>query len=334
MLLTGQVYDNGTGKGIPYASVTITESDGKTFLGGVAADEYGLFLLDSPKLDNSKYLYVSSTGYMPVLVDDDVYLQSAQIGLDQASNLPVVYVSPSNNSQNEWVMFLLLGGGLLLLFTTAKKEKKVSGVAIPTLSQNQWVDIALKIGIPVAIFFLVVKPILVALNLLPDKQEQVQNQSDQTAQNQQQQLGNYNTSDNHARTAAELDSVAVALRNATGNWYGYDWKIISQQLTWIPGMTTADARYFLGSFVKRNGYTFYRWYQNEFIDAVIFQKFTWDDVVWTPGWGGTGGMAAYDYSAYYAKMGINENNARTFSWPEVINKFLSYVYQLAGVAKQ
>jgi len=332
MLVTGQVYDNGTGKGIPYASVTITDTDGKTFLGGVAADEYGLFLLDSTKLDNSKYLYVSSTGYMPVLVDDDVYLQSAQIGLDQASNLPVVYVTPGSNQQNEWVMYLLLGGGLLLLFATAKKEKKVSGFAIPTLSQNQWVDIALKIGIPIAIFFLVVKPILVALNLLPDKREQQQQQSDDQAQNQQQQLGVWNSSDNHQYTQSVIDGVAVALRNDTLHNYGYNWGDLPYQLTWLVGMTSADARYFLGTFVKKNGLTFYRWYQEKFADALIVATFNWDTVVFNPAWYESG--TAHDYSAYYNKVGITKTNAGAMEWWEVVKKFTDYVYHVAGVTPQ
>jgi hypothetical protein len=332
MLLSGQVYDNGTGKGIPYASISITENDGTTFLGGIAADEYGLFYLDSPALDNGKYLYVTSTGYMPVLIDDDVYLQSAQIGLDQAGTLPTVYVTPGSKSHNEWLLYLLFGGGFVLLLTTAKKEKRVSGVKVPTLSQNQWIDIALKIGIPVAIFFLIIKPILVALNLLPDKQEQQQNQSDQTAQNQQEKLGVYHSTDNHSHTAAEMDSVAVALRDSTQSWYGYDWNILAYQLTWIPGMTTADAQYFLGAFVKKNGYTLYRWYRNEFVDAIVLQHFDWDNVVWKPGWGGTG--TPHDYSVYYNKLGITENNASKFSWPDVVKTFVTYVYHLAGVALQ
>lgn len=333
MILTGQVYDNETGRGIPYASIQISsDASGSTFLGGVVADEYGLFYLDSAKLDASPYLYVTSVGYLPVLVDDNVYTNSAQIGLDRAGDLPVVYVTPTGNKQ-DWFLYLL-GGGLVLLLATARKEKKekVNGLQIPTLSQNQWVDIALKIGIPVAVFFLVVKPILVALNILPDKREQLQQQSDDQAQNQQQQLGVYNTSDNHSYSQSVIDGVAVALRNDTLHAYGYNWGDLPYQLTWLVGLTSADARYFLGTFVKKNGLTFYRWWQEKFSDAFIVADFDWNIVVFDPTWYESG--TAHDWSAYYNKVGITESNANSMDWWQVVQKFVDHVYSLAGVAKQ
>lgn len=330
MILTGQVYDNQTGSGIPYASVQITDVDGSTFLGGAAADEHGLFYLDSPQLDTSKYLYVTSTGYLPVLIDDDVYTKSGQIGLDQAGDLPTVYVTPSTGNKSDWLMFLLFGGGLVLLLATGRKQKKVSG--LPTLSQNQWVDIGLKIGIPVAIFFMVVKPLLVALNLLPDKREQTQGDSDRAAESEQKALQDYRSTDNHTYPQSTLDSIAVALRNDTHDWWGYEWQDLAYQLAFLPGFTVADARYFLGTFVAKNGYTLYRWYFEEFEDAQIWQSFDWGNVYWPPSWGGTG--TPYDYRPSFEKMGINENNARLFNWTDVVNKFITYVYQLAGVTKQ
>jgi hypothetical protein len=202
------------------------------------------------------------------------------------------------------------------------------------LADNEWVDIGLKVGIPIGIYFFVVKPILVSANLLPDKQERAQSESDKQAQNQQQQLGVYNAGDNHSYSALTIDDVAVALRNATSNWYGYDWDAIAAQLAWLPGMTVADGRYFLGTFVRKNGYTFYQWYLDKLVNAAVFSHFTWDDVQWEPGWGGTGGRAAYDYSAYYERVGITESNADTFSWSEAVNKFVSYIYSLTGVVKQ
>lgn len=330
MILSGQVYDNSTGRGIPYASVQISDSSGTAFLGGTIADQYGLFYLDSTKLDASPYLYVTSVGYLPVLVDDDVYTASAQIGLDQAGDLPAVYVTPQRTQ--EWFIYILLGGGLVLLLATARKEKKVSGLKIPTLSQNQWVDIALKVGIPVAVFFLVVKPILVALNILPDKREQLQAQSDDQAQNQQQQLGVYDSNDNHSYSQSVIDGVAVALRNDTLHAYGYNWGDLPYQLTWLVGFTAADARYFLGTFVKKNGLTFYRWWQEKFSDAFIVANFGWDIVVFDPSWYESG--TAHDWSAYYNKVGITESNAGSMEWWQVVQKFVDHVYSLAGVTKQ
>lgn len=331
MLLTGQIIDNQTLIGIPFASIQITNDDATANLGGTVADENGLYLLDSPQLDGSP-LYISSTGYLPVLVHDDVYTTTGIIGLDQFGELPAVVVTP--HKHDEWLIWLLVGGGLLLLIATAKKEHKVKGVTIPKLADNQWVDIALKIGIPVAIFFLVIKPILVKLNILNDKAEQQQSESDQQAENQQQQLGSYNSADNHSYTSAQLDQAAVQLRDATAHWYGYDWASLAAGLTWIPGMTGADARYFIGTFVKKNGQTLYRWYLDKFRNATIFKYFTDNDILWETGWGGTGGKQPYDYRSYYAKMGITLENASDFSWSEVVNKFISYAYQIAGITQQ
>lgn len=332
MILTGQVYDNSTGRGIPYASIQITDANAQTFMGGVVADVDGLYYLDSVKLDASPYLYVTSTGYLPVLIDDDVYTNSGQIGLDRAGDLATVYVTANKVTIQDWFLYVLFGGGLVLLLATARKEKKVSGLTIPKLSQNQWVDIALKIGIPVAIFFLVVKPILVALNILPDARERQQSTSDQAAETEQKNLKVYSSSDNHTYSQSVLDGIAVALRNDTHDWWGYEWPDLAYQLAFISAFTVADARYFLGSFVDKNGYTFYRWYFEEFEDAQIWQSFDWDKVVWSPGFGGSGNP--YDYSAQYQKMGITESNASLFSWKDVVNKFMSYVYQLAGITKQ
>lgn len=331
MLITGQVYDNQTGQGIPYASVQIADAAATHFLGGVAADADGLFLIDDPNLAGNS-LYVSSTGYVPVLVSDNVYTDGALIGLDQAGNLPVVYVSPKPKSENEWFIYLLFGGGLALLLATAKKKKRVSGVTIPKLSQNEWVDIALKIGIPVGIFFLIIKPILVALNILPDKQERLQQQSDDQATTQQQQLGVYDSNDNHTYPQSTIDAVAVALRNDTTHQYGYNWGDFPYQLTWLVGMTAADARYFLGTFVKKNGYTFYQWYKDKFADAFILAPFNWETVVFEPAWYENG--APHDYSAYYTKVGINQDNAGSFEWWAVVKKFVDLIYSRAGVTQQ
>jgi len=331
MLITGQVYDNQTGQGIPYASVQIADATATHFVGGAAADADGLFLIDSPDLAGN-YLYVTSTGYVPVLINDAVYTDNALIGLDQSGNLPVVYVSPKPKNENDWLIYLLFGGGLVLLLATAKQKKKVSGVAIPKLSENQWVDIALKIGIPVGIFFLVVKPILVALNILPDKQERQQQQSDDQATNQQQQLGVYNSDDNHTYPQSTIDAVAVALRNDTAHQYGYNWGDFPGQLTWLVGMTAADARYFLGTFVKKNGYTFYQWYKDKFADAFILAPFNWETVVFQPAWYESG--TPHDYSGYYSKVGITQSNADSLEWWAVVKKFVDLIYTRAGVTQQ
>lgn len=331
MILTGYIYDNQNGQGIPYATVRITDNDGDNLQDGIIADGYGYFSIDSPQLDGQGWLYVSSAGYQPVMVNSGVFQESGDIGLYRAGDLaPVVVTAAPNKRNDKWMIFLLAGGGLALVLADGKRKKRVSG--IPTLSQNQWIDIALKIGIPVAVFFLVVKPILVALNLLPDKREQVQNESDEQATNQQGTLADFRGTDNHTYNQSTLDSIAVALRNDVQDWWGYEWRDIAKQLAYFTGLTAADARYLLGTFVKKNGYTLWQWYYQEFEDALVFTRFDWDDIYWNPGWGGTG--VPYDYRANYEKLGINSSNASNFSWANVVEKFVNYVYTVAGVAKQ
>lgn len=332
MVLTGQVYDNQTGQGIPYASVQITDSTATSFMGGTAAAEDGTFELDNPLLNTgTSYLYVTSTGYVPVIVSDEVYINNGKIGLDEAGGLPVVYVMPKSH-ENDWIIYLLFGGGLYLLLAYGEKERKVSGVQIPKLSQNQWIDIALKLGIPIAIYFLIVEPILIALNILPDKNEKKQKQSDDRAAVDQSALAVYNSTDNHTYPQSTIDAVAVALRNDTSHAYGYNWGDFPYQLTWLPGMTYADARYFLGTFVEKNGYTFYQWYKDKFADAFILAPFNWETVVFDPAWYESG--EPHDYSAFYAKVGITEDNAGSLEWWAVVKKFIDLIYSRANVTQQ
>lgn len=333
MNLNGYIYDNISGQGIPFATVMITNNEGDSLQDGTVANGYGFFDIDSPLLDGPGWLYVSSTGYQPVLVNPGVFQESGDIGLDRSGDLvPVVVTATRTKSNDKWMIFLLAGGGLALLLSEGKRKRKVSG--IPTLSQNQWIDIGLKIGIPLAVFFLVVKPLLVFLNLLPDKQEQAQSASDEQATNEQKSLATYTSSDNHTYNQATLDSIAVALRNDTKEWTGYYWADIAKQIAYFTGFTRADARYFLGTFVKKNGYTLYQWYYNEFDNAYILAPFAWDVIFYEPHWYDIITAPAHDYRANYAKLGINEDNADTFNWTMVIDKFVTYVYTVAGVSKQ
>ena len=332
MNLSGYIYDNISGQGIPFATVMITDNEGDSLKDGTVANGYGFFDIDSPLLDGQGWLYVSSTGYQPVLVNPGVFQESGDIGMDRSGDLVPVVVTATQKKENNWMIFLLAGGGLALLLAEGKRKRKVSG--IPTLSQNQWIDIGLKIGIPLAVFFLVVKPLLVWLNILPDQQEQAQTASDEQATNEQKSLGTYSSSDNHTYSQATLDGIAVALRNATKDWMGYNWPEVAKQIAYFTGFTRADARYLLGTFVKKNGYTLYQWYFNEFDNAYILAPFVWEVVYYEPHWYDITTAPAHDYRGNFAKLGITEDNANTFNWPVVINKFVTYVYTVAGVSKQ
>lgn len=329
MFLKGYVYDNQTGNGIPYASVTITDSNGNTFNKGTAADQYGYFELTNDLLDTVGWLLVSSAGYKTILVNPGVFQESGDIGLDESDTLPVATVTYKIKKE-DWPLYVLGGGTLALLFKKADERKRITG--LDPKQTSEWLDLALKIGIPVVLFFVIVKPLLVKLGLLPDPTEKAQTQSDKDAAAAQGKLNTWNNGDNHTYNQATLDSVAVALRNTTANWYQYKWGDIPALLAYIPGMTTADGIYFLGTFVDKNGETLWTWYKAKFQDSVIIQSFDWGNVVFTAGWGATG--SSYDYSGSFNRVGINEDNASTFDWEQVMGKFVSYVYDLTKIAKQ
>lgn len=332
MLLTGYIFNSSTGDGIPFANIYITDQEGENPAHGTESNQDGYFTLDSPLLDSGGWLLVSSAGYQPVLVAPGVYQDSSNIGLDISGNLaPVVYTQKLPKKEQDYLIPLLVGGGLLaVLLMQGEKRKRVKGVT--ALQANEWLGLAIKIGIPVLIYFVVVQPLLQKLGILPDKKKKQQNASDQAAAQEQGQLANYNAQENHTYNKATLDSVAVALRMATADWWGYEWRDLARQLAYIPGFTAADARYFLGTFVDKNGYTLYQWFYQEFEDALVFKSFDWDDVYWNPGFGGTG--TPYDYRQSYQKMGINEQNAGKYSWTNVVRTFVSYVYQVANVTMQ
>jgi hypothetical protein len=198
-------------------------------------------------------------------------------------------------------------------------------------------DVLIKIAVPVigvgAAYFLIVKPLLIKLGLLPNPQEQAANQSDQQAADNQADLFKvWSNNVNHTYTQTELDAIAVTLRNSTTDWWGYKWPDLAASLPHFTGMTVGDARYFLGTFVTKNGFTLYQWWLQKFQNADIIYGFSWDWVYWQPGTGGSG--IAYDYRLNYARFGINEGNAGTYSWKDVVKVFVDYVYKVAGVTEQ
>jgi len=330
MNLSGYIYDVTNGDGIPFATVSVTDVDAQTLRDGTIANDYGYFAIDSPYLDNQGFLYVTSAGYRPVLVDPGVFQESGDIALDRAGDLTPVVVTPGTGANNKWIIFLVLGGGLAWLISQGSKQKRIKGVT--AMEARDWAKLGLQIGLPIAVIFFVVKPILQKLGLWPDARDKAQQASDEQAQNDQGAMSDYRATENHTYTSTTLDSIAVSLRNAVQDWYGYEWRDIARNLAYFTGMTKADARYFLGTFVKKNGYTLYQWYYQEFEDALVFTPFDWDDIYWQPGWGGTG--QAYDYRGNFQKLGVTESNAGSLSWSDVVQKFVSYLYTIADVTMQ
>lgn len=330
MDLSGYIYDVTSGEGVPFATVSVTDYNAQTLRAGTVANDYGYFAINSPYLDDQGFLYISSTGYQPVLVDPGVFQESGDIALTRSGDLAPVVVTPGSRSNNQWLIYLLAGGGLIWMISEAGRQRRVKGVT--ATQARDWAKLGLQIGIPIAVLFFVIKPILQKLGLWPDARDKAQQASDKAAQNDQEAMADYRATENHTYNANTLDSIAVSLRNAVQDWYGYEWRDIARNLAYFTGMTKADARYFLGAFVKKNGYTLYQWYYQEFEDALIFTPFDYDDIYWNPGWGGTG--QAYDYRGNFQKLGVTESNAGSYSWPDVVQKFIAYLYTIADVTMQ
>lgn len=329
MDLSGYIYDLQTGYGLPGASVLVSNDKGEPYTEGVAADADGYFHISNNLLDQGALLLISNVGYQSLLVNPNVVSYTGDIGMEPAADDLVTVVVTHIKKNPYWLLLIPFIGLIILLVMEGEKKRKITGVQ---LHANQWVDLAIKIGVPLILYFAVIQPILVKLGILKDAKDKAQDASDKEAQQEQQALSVWDDKVNHTYNRAQLDSIAVALRNDTVDWWGYQWRDIGKQLAYFTGLTAADARYLLGTFVDKNGYTLWQWFFQEFEDAVIVTPFDWDDIYWEPGWGGTG--APYDYRANYIKMGINESNANSYSWPQVVKKFVEYAYQVAGVAKQ
>ena len=106
MQVQGFVVDETTGNGIPGASVTITDSQGKPTGEGVVANNQGAFKYDFNTLDTAGYMLFSSVGYQSALVPYSVILETGFIQLQlNAQTLADVVVTPGKK---------VVMGGLLL----------------------------------------------------------------------------------------------------------------------------------------------------------------------------------------------------------------------------
>lgn len=81
--------------------------------------------------------------------------------------LPPVTVTPAK--KEKYFLWWVLGGGAVFLLLLAAGEKKKKRVG--AIGNSDWKDIAIKVGIGVAAYFLIVKPILVKLGILDSKED-------------------------------------------------------------------------------------------------------------------------------------------------------------------
>lgn len=164
MTITAYAWNSDTGQGIPYASVEVVDSNNIPSFEGTAADENGRFVLTSQLLDQGGYkIAVTSQGYLPTIVDVDMLKKDHGVMLDVAT-LDAAIVTPKKKVPTAWIIAGVAALGAIL-FLAAKKQKKKK---VGAMDSQQWVNIALIVGVSVGVLFLVIKPILQKLGLWTD----------------------------------------------------------------------------------------------------------------------------------------------------------------------
>ena len=184
MILQGQVYDTTTEQGIPGASLSLASSSGSPIGGGLAADQMGMFVVNSPQLDQGAKLLVSSVGYSPVLADPAVIASTGFIGLNpNAQNLQtatVTAIAPQGGSPASKYVPIAIGGGALLWLLSSSGKKK--GKRVGDIGSFDWSKLAITGGILVGGYF-AGKALLTKLGIIstPTPGQAATTQSQQTS---------------------------------------------------------------------------------------------------------------------------------------------------------
>jgi hypothetical protein len=171
MKVTGTVVDLISDEPLPGASVTVVNSSGSPLKVGMAVNEWGEFELDSPLLNDNKLLFTHA-GYQSVIADPFLFsaLDYPEVALDIArKEEPEVVVTATikKHLKKNWGIYAMVAALLLAVASQAKKKKK----SIGEMGQKEWISLAIKVGIGVAAYFLIVKPILVKVGILQSKEE-------------------------------------------------------------------------------------------------------------------------------------------------------------------
>jgi len=121
MIKTGKVTDSSTGKGIPYASVELTDQFG-TYLGvGTSCDVNGSFALDSTLMKAGTFLRISSVGYQTMSFPYTLYGAYTNFELNQEiESLPGITITSTKKADNNTL--IAAGLGLAVLLFLLKKR--------------------------------------------------------------------------------------------------------------------------------------------------------------------------------------------------------------------
>lgn len=165
MVITGTVIDETKDTALPGASIVVVDGDAQPLGPGTSADENGEFLLDSVKLPGN-FILISHVGHMTIMAESDLF---------NAMDYPIVALPAGTTMLDDVIVtgkrkskfpLWLIPAFALLLLAGMKRRKKVGSIGA-----DDWKGLAMKAGIAVAIYYLVIKPVLVKLGILESRED-------------------------------------------------------------------------------------------------------------------------------------------------------------------
>jgi len=123
MIKSGQVIDSTTSRGIPYASIEVTDMFG-TYLGaGAAAGVDGIFTIDSTMMKPGTFLRISSVGFNTQSFPYTEYYPAKTFAISpQVSSLPDVIVTATKKANENKGLIIGAAAALVLWYLFVKKK--------------------------------------------------------------------------------------------------------------------------------------------------------------------------------------------------------------------
>lgn len=250
MKVTGTIVDESTDKPLPAASVSIVDATGKPVQGGMSVNNKGEFSISSPLLDEpNRFLLFSHVSYMSVIATPAVFNANdyPEVGLQVAPKEledVVVTATIKRKSKNIW-LWLIIGALIIAGSKYAKKKKK----SINGLSSSDWQSLAIKAGIAMGVYFLVIVPILQKLGILKGKDDKaVIAARDKALKDElQKQLQKQASSYTDAQLSGFADTVFESMRYS---WLDDDYDVTEEYLKKM--RNTTDVLKLIDIFGKRD----------------------------------------------------------------------------------
>lgn len=186
------------------------------------------------------------------------------------------------------------------------------------MTQKQKDDLIFWAVAGVAGYFLVIRPVLEKLNVVPDAAERAMERAE--SEDVRQQSNIRVPVGSRSFNNASLESLVKEMYDAADK-FNYDYPILMRSFAYFARMTNADALYFLKQFATFTGKTLYQWYREKFANTANFR---------------TVDMYLPQYNRYknnYARYGYKLSLLNA-SFDPLAEKAISYVYVVAKISKK